>query len=99
MERLASIRVTKRRISHLKHDIIKLEDEFQEFPRLDVALGSLVWWLATLHLAGGWKLDDHCGPFQPRPFYGSVSSLGRFLAKQQYAGFCCIAKINQERPL
>ena len=21
--------------------------------RLDVALGSLVWWLATLHIAGG----------------------------------------------
>ena len=31
--------------------------------RLDVALGSLVWWLATLHIAGGLKLDDHCGPF------------------------------------
>ena len=42
--------------------------------RLDVALGSLVWWLATLHIAGGLKLDDHCGPFQPRPFYGSVIS-------------------------
>jgi len=37
--------------------------------RLDVALGSLVWWLATLHPAGGLKLDDHCGPFQPRPFH------------------------------
>ena len=23
--------------------------------RLDVALGSLVWWLATLHVAGGWN--------------------------------------------
>jgi len=39
--------------------------------RLDVALGSLVWWLATLHIAGGLKLDD-CGPFQPRPFYDSL---------------------------
>ena len=37
--------------------------------RLDVALGSLVWWLLTLHIAGGLKLDEHCGPFQPRPFY------------------------------
>ena len=36
--------------------------------RLDVAAGSLVWWLATLHIAGGLKLDGHCGPFQPRPF-------------------------------
>ena len=33
--------------------------------RLDVALGSLVRWLATLHIAGGLKLDDHCGPFNP----------------------------------
>ena len=40
--------------------------------RLDVALGSLVWWLATLHIAGGLKLHGHCGPFQPRPFYDSV---------------------------
>ena len=31
--------------------------------RLDVALSSLVWWLATLHIAEGLKLDDHCGPF------------------------------------
>ena len=40
--------------------------------RLDVALGSLVWWLVTRHKAGGLKLDDHCGPFQPRPFYDSM---------------------------
>ena len=40
--------------------------------RLDVALGSLVWWLATLHIAEGLKFDDHCGPFQPRPFYDSM---------------------------
>ena len=39
--------------------------------RLDVALGSLVCWLVTLHIAGGLKPDDHCGPFQPRPFYDS----------------------------
>jgi len=44
--------------------------------RLDVALGSLVWWLATLHIAGGWKLSDHCGPFQPRPFYDSMNWQG-----------------------
>jgi len=43
--------------------------------RLDVALGSLVWWLATLLRAEGLKLDDHCGPFQPRPFYDSVMEL------------------------
>ena len=42
--------------------------------RLDVALGSLVWWLVTLHIAGGLKLDDHCGPFQLRPFYDSMIS-------------------------
>ena len=36
--------------------------------RLDVALGSLVCWLATLHVAEGLKLDDHCGSFQSRLF-------------------------------
>jgi len=30
--------------------------------RLDVALGSLLWWLVTLHIAGGLKLDDHFNP-------------------------------------
>jgi len=40
--------------------------------RLDVALGSLVCWLVTLHIAGRFKLSDHRGPFQPRPFYDSV---------------------------
>jgi len=28
--------------------------------------------LVTLHIAGGLKLDDHSGPFQPRPFNDSV---------------------------
>jgi len=40
--------------------------------RLNVALGSLVWWLATLRIAAGLKLDEHCGLFQPRPFYDSM---------------------------
>ena len=39
---------------------------------LDVALGSLIWRLATLHIAGRLKLNDHCSPFQPRPFYDSM---------------------------
>jgi len=43
--------------------------------RLDVALGSLVCWLVTLHIAGGLKLHDHYGPFQPRPFYDSMVGL------------------------
>jgi len=42
--------------------------------RLDVALGSLVWWLVTLRIAGGLKLFDHCGPFQPRPFCDSIQA-------------------------
>jgi len=40
--------------------------------RLDVALGSLVWWLVTLHKAGGLKLDGHCGAFQPKPSCDSM---------------------------
>ena len=31
-------------------------DTFKD--RLDVALGILVWWLATLHITGGLKVDD-----------------------------------------
>ena len=48
--------------------------------RLDVALGSLVWWLATLHIAGGLKLNDRCGLFQPRPFYDSMIHLPSLFA-------------------
>ena len=40
--------------------------------RLDVTLGSRVWWLATLPVAGGLELGDHCGPFQARPSHDSV---------------------------
>jgi len=43
--------------------------------RLDVALGSLVWWLVTLPMEGGLKLDHHCGPFQPRTFCDSMKYL------------------------
>ena len=55
--------------------------------RLDVALGSLVWWLATLHIAGGLKLDDHCGPFQPRPFSDSIMKVAESLLKFRNAFF------------
>ena len=40
--------------------------------RLDVALGSLVWWLATLHIAGGLKRTTMIFWFQPRLFYDSM---------------------------
>ena len=40
--------------------------------RLDVALGSLVWWLVTLHIEEGLKPDEHCSPLQPRPFCDSM---------------------------
>ena len=43
--------------------------------RLDVALGGLVWWLVTLPVVAGLKLDDHDDLFQPRPFYDSMIKL------------------------
>ena len=43
--------------------------------RLDVALGSLVWWLVTLHIARELKLDDQYGPFQPKLFYDSMITI------------------------
>ena len=69
---------TQRVVTHWN----KLPKEVMDVPsldafnvRLDVALGSLVLWLATLPMAGGLKLNDHCGPFQPRPFYDSMMIL------------------------
>jgi len=50
--------------------------------RLDVALGSLVCWLAALHIAGGLERDEHCGPFQPRPFYDTMYKEGGNKTKQ-----------------
>ena len=56
--------------------------------RLDVALGSLVWWLATLHIAGGLKLDDHCGPFQPR-HYVTFPNRIFFYSHKKIVHICC----------
>ena len=50
--------------------------------RLDVALGSLGCWLVTLHIAGGLELDDHCGPFQPRPFYDFMILTGEYFVTE-----------------
>ena len=66
---------TQRVVTHwnrLPKDIVDVASLEAFKARLDVALGSLIWWLATLHIAGGVKLDDHCGPFQPRSFYDSI---------------------------
>ena len=66
---------TQRVVTHwnrLPKDVVDAPSLEALKARLDVALGSLVWWLVTLHRAGRLKLDDHCGPFQPRPFYDSV---------------------------
>ena len=41
--------------------------------RLDVALGSLVWWLVPLHISI-FKPTAQCGPLQPRPFHDSIFS-------------------------
>ena len=62
--------------------------------RLDVALGSLVWWLAALHIAGGLKLNDHCGPFQPRPFYDSMTSQQTALQPAKGLSALCFLPIS-----
>jgi len=63
---------------HLKRDLSSNNEKVRltkgNKARLDVALGSLVYWLATLSMAGGLKLDDLWGPFQPRPFFDSMNS-------------------------
>ena len=44
-------------------------------------------------LSSGLKLDDHCGPFQPRPFYDSM-----FVELLQKPGSCiihsCISQLS-----
>jgi len=69
--------------------------------RLDVALGSLVWWTVTLHVAGGLKLNDHCGPFQPRPFYDSNiqhwENAGRAKADTRHHNYFKTVAIQQHK--
>ena len=58
--------LTQRVVTHwnrLPKEVVDAPSLLAFKARLDVALGSLVWWLATLHIAGGLKLNDHCGPF------------------------------------
>ena len=43
-----------------------LHIRLQEFPQHPLALGSLVWWLATLHIAGGWNSMITVVLFNPR---------------------------------
>jgi len=43
--------------------------------RLDGALNSLGWWKMSLPMAGGLETGDLQGPFQPKPFYDSISRL------------------------
>jgi len=41
--------------------------------RLDGSLSNLVYWEMSLPIAGGLELDDLKGPFQPKPFYDSMT--------------------------
>jgi len=42
-----------------------LDFKYELQARLDVALGSLGCWLATLHIAGGWNWMSTVGLFNP----------------------------------
>ena len=53
------------------------------------------WWLATLHIAGGLKLDDDCGPFQPRPFCDSSKSL--WLVIQMHKGTLPLLLLSKKK--
>ena len=66
---------TQRVVTHwnrLPNEVVDVPSLEALKARLDVALGSLVGWLATLHIAGGLKLDDCCGPFRLMPFYDMI---------------------------
>ena len=56
---------TQRVVMHwnrLPKEVVDAPSREAFMARLDVALGSLVWWLATLHIAGSLKLDDLFNP-------------------------------------
>ena len=50
----------------------RLPKEAVDAPSLEAFKARLVWWLATLHTAGGLELDGHYGPFQPRPLHDAM---------------------------
>jgi len=43
--------------------------------RLDGALSTLGWWKMSLLVAGWLEPDDLQGPFQPKPFYNSMTAV------------------------
>ena len=50
---------------------------------------------AILHIAGGLKLDDHCSPFQPRPFYDSmIKSVSEILEMENTKMDKCLEYFN-----
>ena len=74
---------TQRVVTHwnrLPRDVVDAPSLKTFRARLDVALGSLVSWLTTVHIAWGLKLDDQYGPFQPRPFYDPMILILKILA-------------------
>jgi len=48
--------------------------------RLDGALSTLGWWKMSLLMAGGLEPDGLQGPFQPKPFYDSMTLLSSLAA-------------------
>jgi len=57
--------------------------------RLDVALGSLVWWLVTLHIAGGWNWMSIVVLFNPGHSVsgGCIESCSHMKDRQEFS--CC----------
>ena len=45
--------------------------------------------VGDVHIAGGLKPDDHCGPFQPRPFCDSMISICLSVHMQPPTQHCC----------
>lgn len=56
-----------------------MNDPFLEVLKavLGGALSNLIQWKLSLPVAGGMELDELLGPFQPKPFCVSVTSMVR----------------------
>jgi len=53
-----SFNKAKCKVLHLLIEVVDTPSLEAFKARLEVALGCLVWWLVTLHIAGRLKLDD-----------------------------------------
>lgn len=62
---------------------------------VDTRKNSLVWWLTTLHIAGGLKPGHHCRPFQTDPLAADFRRQPK-LASTTVADIACKLRVKNK---